>query len=621
MLPVEISADRNSHWIKLNHQCRIPKRWVAFDTESQVTMQLGTEIQRWRIGAAVRWRRDLKTGDHAERSYFADAEDLWQWVTDYCRPGVRTVVIAHNLGHDVRIADVFNILPRLGWVLEWCNLDRNVSSMTWRSDKGTLVLCDLWTWLPMPLNAIAPHSGIRKMPMPNNKSSVWRWADYCLNDAEIVYEAMSELLDYIETENLGNWQPTGAGMAYATWRHKFMSHKVLVHDDADALAAERAAMHTGRAEAWRHGKLTGDVWTEVDMRNAYVTIAAECELPTKLKYRTGRLTNAQYRKLRATYSILCRVHIDTKLPVVPYYTGAKTIWPIGKFETWIWDNEVDLALESGATVTIRDAYVYTRAPILQDWANWILSLTSPRNESVSPIVRTWAKHCGRALIGRISLRAPRWELYGANPEGDTGITILMDGDTGKEHRLMHVGDRTLIESARVEGKDSLPQVTGWIVAECRVRLWRALDAAGTANVAHVDTDGLLLSRRGVGALRAAEGARFERRWALKASYRKLTVYGPRNFRCGNVRKVAGVPKKATEILPNVFTGERWAALATNLADGYADAVTVEPGTWHITKPDPRRLHIGGPAGETEAYQLCVSGTSAESLSSSSGSGA
>lgn len=90
---------------------------------------------------------------------------------------------------------------------------------------------------------------------------------------------MSQLLSYIGENDLGNWQPTGSGMAYATWRHKYLDHKVLVHDDADALTAERTAMHTGRAEAWRHGRVTGGPWTEIDMCNAYCRIGAECDLP------------------------------------------------------------------------------------------------------------------------------------------------------------------------------------------------------------------------------------------------------------------------------------------------------------------------------------------------------
>src|SRR5437016_1025883 len=276
-MDVTFADDREPHWIRSNHQCRIPARWISFDTESKGEKGYGEQVQEWTSGAAITWRRDLKSGDARSDYTFRTPEELWETVSRHCRPGYRTVAIAHNLSFDIRISRCLEILPKLGFTLEWCNLDRNVSTMTWRSDHGTLVLCDLFTWLPMPLHEIGKLVSCPKLGMPDTRAGDKKWDEYCLRDAEIVYLAYSSLLDWIAGEQLGNWQPTGAGMSYATWRHKFMSHKVLVHDNKAVIAHERMAMHTGRAEAWRHGTLTGDTWHEVDMRTAYTRIAAECE--------------------------------------------------------------------------------------------------------------------------------------------------------------------------------------------------------------------------------------------------------------------------------------------------------------------------------------------------------
>jgi DNA polymerase type B, organellar and viral len=570
------------------------------------------------MGAAIRWRHGLKRSDQMESATFDSARALWEWVSSYCKAGERTVAIAHNLGYDVRIASVFEILPTLGFRLEWCNLDQNVSAMTWRSDHGTLVLADSWTWLPVALANIGADIGLAKLSMPSNRASRASWERYCMRDAEILYHVVKQLVTYVADNDLGNWQPTGAGMAYAMWRHKFMAHQVLVHDDMEAIEAERSAMHAGRAEAWRHGRLEPSIWTEVDMKNAYVRIAAESELPAKLKFRTGRISNAQYHKLNNNYRLLCRVDCRTDIPCVPYNTGTKTLWPTGRFTTWLWDTEISLLFEAQQEVTITEAYIYTRAPVLQDWARWVLSVIDKDNDDVPPVVKTWAKHCGRALIGRIALRCPTWEVYGANPELQTGISHLTDADTGKTHRMMHVGNQTLIETDRREGKDSIPQVTGWIMAECRVRLWRAMQAAGLDTIAHVDTDSLLVSSAGLSALRDALMASFGEAWAVKGSWRKIIVYGPRNYRCGELRKSAGVPRKAEEILPNVFRGERWHGTASDLEAGRHNKVTVEAGSWELTKSDPRRRDSPGVTTRTMAYEVGQAAGSVASSSSNAG---
>lgn len=606
------ASSRACHWIRANEQCRIPKRHVVFDTESKYSSTGTTETQSWRMGAAIRFRYGLRTGDQAEASAFRSAGELWEWVTEFCRPGQRTVVWAHNLGHDVRISELLSVLPKLGWTLEWCNLDRNVSSMTWRSPLGTLVFADTWTWLPIKLETVAPSVGLSKLQMPADSASHASWGKYCMRDVEITYRVVTELVNYIGSENLGNWQPTGAGMAYATWRHKFLTHKVLVHDDMACVAAERAAMHTGRAEAWRHGRILESVWTEVDMRDAYIRIAAECSLPAKLKFHSGRLTNAQYDDLTRSYAVLCKCLVSTTVPCVPYHDGTRTLWPVGQFETWLWDTEISLLKDEGQSFQVLDSYAYTRAPVLRQWAEWILSITSGVEDSISPVVRTWAKHCGRALIGRLSLRAPSWEQYGSNPSGETGISHITDAETGVTHRLMHIGGQTLIETAREEGRDSLPQITGWIMGECRRRLWVVMRWAGLDHLAHVDTDSVLTDSEGLKGLREGLGAAFGSHWAVKGSYRRLTVYGPRNYRAGDVRKVAGVPRKAKEILPNVFSGEKWSGVASDLEAGRHNQVTIETSRWEMTMTDPRRRDAPGDQSFTLPYEV-----GGETLSSSS----
>lgn len=614
------ATDRTAHWIPANHQCRIPKRFVSFDTESKSRLSGLTEVQTWRLGAGIRWRHGLRTGTRDESCVFNTPDELWQWVSDYTRKGERTVVWAHNLAHDVRISNALEILPKHGFRLEWCNLDSSVSSMTWRSDHGTLVFADTWTWLPVPLGSIGADIGLQKLSMPPDKAERSSWERYCLRDAEIVAITVKQIITFIADNNLGNWQPTGAGMAYAAWRHKFMTHKILVHANEDALTAERAAMHTGRAEAWQHGKLAPVVWTELDMRKAYVTIASECDVPIKIKYKTGRISNEQYRNLRARFAYLGLCRVRTSIPAVPYRNGTKTLWPIGEFTSWLWDSEINLLLDTGQSVTILNGYTYTRAPALQEWAKWILSLLDKSRDDVPPVIKTWANHCGRALIGRISLRTPSWEYHGTNPGSYTGITRVTDCQTGITSRLMHVGDRTLIETARQEGRDSLPQITGWIMAECRARLWRAMSAVEPADLAHVDTDSLLLSPTGMVALRAAQGAAFDRAWSAKGSWRRVIVYGPRNYRVGSLRKTAGVPRKADEILPNVFTGERWSGMATDMERGRHNAVTVTQDKWELTTHDPRRRGSAGVGTATLPYEVYEAATSSVSSSPNAGDG-
>lgn len=613
--------ERSAHWVSENRQERMPHRMVFFDTESNESRHGDFAIQSWRTGSAIRWRTDLKSGDHREGRAFVRPAELWAWVTEFCRKGERTVVWAHNLGYDVRIADVFRILPTLGWELEWCNLDRNVSSMTWRSDNGTLVFADTWTWIPLPLNVIAPLTGLVKFEMPDDGDSIDSWNNYCMRDTEIGYRVVGRLIDFITMEGLGNWQPTGAGMAYATWRHKFLTHKILVHDDAAAIQAERAAMHTGRAEAWRHGKLGISTWTEVDMRNAYLVIGAEYDLPRKLRNHYGHINGRQYDLLSKRYRVLCRCRVDTRVPVSPCKVDGREIWPVGQFETWLWDCEVDLALREGASIRIQECYTYARDPILKEWAEWVMRVLRDETYTQNTIAQTWIKHCSRALIGRLALRVPSWEMFGDNPEGITGITHMSTGAAGERQRMMHVGHRTLRETAVTEGRDSLPQVTGYIMAVCRCLLWEAMNAAGFNHIAHVDTDSVLVDMAGLRNMRAHYGSSYAAYWQEKGSYRHLEVWGPRCYFRDGRRVTAGVPVKAEALAQDHYRGERWTALSGDLEAGEGAVVTTQVAEWRLERRDPRRRAGASGGTSTEPYTVTGSSISNPAVTPASGAGA
>jgi hypothetical protein len=96
-------------------------------------------------------------------------------------------------------------------------------------------------------------------------------------------------------------------------------------------------------------------------------------------------------------------------------------------------------------------------------------------------------------------------------------------------------------------------------------------------------------------------------WQVKATWNYMTVYGPRNLRVGRDRKVAGVPKSAKEVKPNVFTGERWRGLAGDMSAGRADAVTITPGHWEMNVEDPRRRDDPSGGGRTTAIHVNLDG--------------
>ena len=602
LIPPSTAADpypgRTPHWVRPNQTERIPHRWIVADTEARRVPAVDGECQTLRCAVAVRWRDDLKTGDGEEWAQFTDAGQFWRWVTSWTYSHGRTCLAFHNSSYDLGLLDTFTWLPALKYDLVWCNLDRDVSVVTWRGPGGTLMIWDTYTWTGQALDTLAPLVGIAKPPLPHDGDTEATWLARCTADVRITAAVVKQLLTFIREQHLGNWQPSGAGMGHTAWRHRFYTHKVLVHDDAQALAAEREAMHAGRAEAWWHGQAAGGPFTEWDMTGAYPRIAAECDLPAKLWDHDVAPPRRVHEWALEHFRVLASVEVAAPVPAVPARVEGRISWPVGRFHTTLWDTELAVLRASGGRYRVLEQWRYTRKPVLAEWAAWSIAMLGLGPPAISDVANTWVKHQSRAVIGRMGLRTPTWERYSRNwLPWYTGLSWLHEADH-PSRRLMHVGAYVWAESERAEAQQSVPQITSWIMAEARSRLWAATLAAGQDQVLHVDTDSLIATAAGTRQLERAVSAGLPGQWRPKATWRQLDITGPRHYTAPGRRQVPGVPRKAEETEPGVFTGEVWDSLARALSEGRTGEVRVRLRKWRPQRVDHRRPYQGeenGPA--------------------------
>lgn len=571
------------------------------DSEAYRTRDDLGERQTYRVGVARRWTDDggKVRGDS---TIVADTpEALWEWISEFTRPGKRTVMWCHHLDYDLQLTRAFFVLPALGWNLVWSNLDSQVSMSKWTRDGATLVMTDTFTWFPVALQKLGDLMGIDKPALPDEDDSREAWVTRCRGDVEITTAAVRTLIDFVRENELGNMQMSGAGMGYAMWRHKFLDSKILVHANPQAIEAEREAMHTGRAEAWRHGTYQGPQLVEWDLANAYTRIARDCNLPRKLvRYDPGP-TLGRYKIWRKDWRVLVRCTVTTEVPVVPCHHQGRYLWPVGTFRTTLWDCELDAALAAGATVVPEEMWGYLTAPAMHDWAEHTLRVLEEQPEHVPAIMLLWYKHQARATIGRCGIRYAQWEHLGDDWLGITGLSLAGDAEAGTKVRLLHLGGQVWEEAGKTEGRDSIPQLPSWIAARCRVILWGAIQAAGTEHVYYCDTDSLLVDAEGDAAMAQLAQAHPELGWRVKGIYRKVEIHGPRQIIKAEVPHIAGVKKTARRIGPDTFVGEVWRRTAGALLDQDAGAVRVDDHTWTIAWSDPRREHVD--SGRTVALRL------------------
>lgn len=558
-------AATHAHYLRRLVAARWPRRMIYLDAEAY---HLPGGRFLFMVAAAIADDRDtageLAAGytDSAD-AVLEDAGAVWEWIDHRCGRG-ETRVWTHGLEFDLAVTRARRHLARLGWEAERFAIRDHAGWWRWRKPGGRLlVLCDSAGFLGNAgLEQVARDLGAEQAPRPSSPLDREGWVRRARGDVWIMREAVRRLLEWQAGEGGGGPMLTGSAQGMALYRRRFLPEReLLVHDDQAAGDAERDATWAGRCEAWRWGRVDGPL-EEWDYEQCYPRLAA-LGVPVCLS-RASRRPGEGYTRL-------ARVEATTALPVAPMDGGDRgVVYPVGRFETTLWEPELELLEETGGGYRVLEEWWYRLGDPLSAWSAWVCdqALDHP-----SPLVRRVAKQWSRTVIGSFGLRYQAWVPFSDDPgleaTGDT-IAVVPMGVGGAESSLLYLAGQVYERGELEEGDNAMPQVQGYVWSLARVALWRAMVRAGLEHVVYVDTDSLIVT---------AEGARRLARWRLpgggprlrlKGRYSWIDVYGSRRLIIGDQAEDAGSPRVsglkrgARQVAPATWEAEVW---ETGLAGG------------------------------------------------------
>jgi hypothetical protein len=207
-------------------------------------------------------------------------------------------------------------------------------------------------------------------------------------------------------------------------------------------------------------------------------------------------------------------------------------------------------------------------------------------------LKTVLKHWARSVPGRFAMTYQQWEIFGETDRLDWRRWTHMPADPARHRDMMQIG-RDIFESlGPAEYGESMPMVTGFIMAVARVRLWTLMTELPADAVLYIDTDSLMCTDRHHDAVR--EVAQRHPQWGLrlKKSWDGFAIWGPRQIVTGPQVRVAGIPVHATRTGRHQFEGQVWESLETAIRKGRFAAVRIMPRAWTVRGVDNRRQDRG-----------------------------
>lgn len=579
------------HYLRPNHTVWTPPCVVSFDTETEPIPATFPEIQALRVWVAKMTDRrsqgkkilETRSSWGKDRLGFANTLDGWF-------RGRRTIwAYAHNLAFDLAVTRMHEDLEPLGWRVTDVSIGGRSPWMRLAKGSKVLTVVDSGSWMPTKLEDIGKAVRIVKPPLPNVGSGDVSWVHRCQVDTEILHTAMLELMGWWDDKQLGRWNITGAASGWNAYRHVPSVQRVTIDPDPGKIRADRRAIHGGRRDVGRIGRVpSGEVY-ELDFRDAYPAVAFSLPLPLRRTARFASLPVDHYRVTSDRWSILADCTINTDVPIVPVKLHGTRWYPTGRFRTTLAGPDIAECARLGVLESIGQGEVHQMGHAMREWADWILRINGGREPGTPDTARMVAKQWGRTVIGKWASRAYDKVPIGVPTQPGWGYEESFDHTAGVRAGVLDFGGTRWLVSASMDTDNAYPAMVAFIESHIRVRLGRVLRALGTGTVVQWDTDGLILTvpharggelpqslsglvgRHGDGTgltvLSDLQALCDPIELRVKRSGHTLDLRGPQHYELDGQRRYAGLPKAAKRRSDGRYTVSQWPKLQWQVQHG------------------------------------------------------
>lgn len=511
-----------------------PGNMLFFDTETThdpaIAYECG-EYQRLKMGCAIAGRLEKNVWTREKRLNFTKAESFWEFVAKCSHPRVPLWLFGHNIGFDLAVCKFPELLKNGTFKLFEPGIQKKKTDILGQQFRKTtgficvdnppviiscthkegwkLICVDTFNYWTTSLSKIGEMIGHPKGIMPGLFATQADWYAYCMNDVEVVKKAVLKLVEWIGDNNLGKFRFTAPGQAMAAFRHRFMKHKILCHNNVTIRRFERQAYYGGRLELFHKGQVNERVY-ELDVTSLYPSVMFENLYPVKLCDFCLPTTHLKFKQIDLGLDCIAEVLLRTKEGYPKRDARIGTIYPTGEYWTTLAGPELMRAKESGDIQEVRGWARYELQELFNDFVEFFWQYRHREQEQGHTLNANLAKLLMNGLYGKFGQMTNGWEDRAdmiATPDLDMW-TETIDA-TGAIHLFRSVGVCVQEWVGKQEHPYAFPAIAAYVTAYGRERMYGLRKIAGSENVYYLVTDGLFVNQAGydrlVDAMQLAEG--------------------------------------------------------------------------------------------------------------------
>jgi hypothetical protein len=571
---------RTAHVLIPNKITRIPSQFLFFDIETTInTNNKKNFIPEFIVGSYIYWRRPTReNSEYVEKGTFYDLDTFWKYIDSKVYNKKPLTVISHNIDFDWTVSKGYRYIQNRGWEVT-SFVDKNPPFvMHLRKGLMKLNVVDMFNFFRGSVKEMGKSVGLDKLDIDFQSSTKQELEAYNMRDTEIIYTFFRKYLNFLVENDLGNFKQTISGQAFTTYRHKFMHHKIYIHNRDDALNVERMSYHGGRTEAFYIGKLEGEPFYNLDINSMYPFVMQKYKYPTRLKKTLRNPALIEVQKLLRNYALIGEFVCDLKEPVFPMKIHDKTCYPVGIGLFTLTTPEIKYALKKGYIKSCNVLYVYSKKNIFSEYVKFFYNLKAKTSRSSDNAQYLMTKLFLNSLYGKFGQRGFSWKK--TDMKFPYGFYYIEDKSaaTSKKQSIRVIGDRVEIQQNEGESYNSFPAIASHVTAYARMYLWKLIKTASIENVYYCDTDSLFVNYKGYMNLKKYIDATQLGKLKVEGTTNYLEIRGLKDYTFGSKVKIKGINKGAIEIDNNMFECERWQHSKTRMRKGNISEFVIEKYT-------------------------------------------
>lgn len=531
-----------------------PKRLVFLDTETneiKITSKASELV--FKMGALIYIELD-KNANIIRRDIVElfELSNFYTWLYHITSDKTPIYFFAHNIGFDLRILNAFTKFAELGYESEPPIINDRTFIWKVKNIGQTLYFLDTANFAVQSVEQLGTDMNSPKLPMPQDGDLPEKWRQYNIQDCAILEKFIVKYIQWLHNNNLGQFKLTLASQTMTTWRHRFMSVNVHIHNIQKFIDLERDGYHGGRTECFYIKEFKNGDFYNLDVNSMYPFIMRDKQLPTKLVKSYERMDSKDALRKTRDYYLIATVTVSTDEPVYPFMYNNRLCFPLGTFQTVLHNTELLYAIQRHHVNKIGLTAVYEKGYIARDYINFMADMKIAAENRGDKSERYFSKIAMNSWYGKWGQTNVSRDLYESEHNDLVGRICWSYPTKRLFGQIIEWYGTTCVELRSGETSYSFPAIAGAVTSESRMHLWSLMRQSGLENVYYVDTDSIITNQTGYRNLSEYLEPTTLGKLKLEGRGNYLEIRGNKDYTFQDKSRTKGKSSKAIDIKKNVW---------------------------------------------------------------------